>query len=88
MLTTITGFLGNLTWSTIVLIGIVIYFVVKNGIPSVIAWFQRMWAYFVSGEATLKADLAAVIADVAAIKAHFVSTGVTLPPPPAPPATH
>ena len=68
MLTWIEGLFSTMSWSTIIIIAFVGYFVVKNGVPSVMAFFTRMWGYVTSGWTTLKADVAAVEARVTSIE--------------------
>ena len=37
------------SWSPLIVLALIGWFIVKNGIPSVFAWFVRMWGYVSSG---------------------------------------
>jgi hypothetical protein len=80
MLQWLTNLFAGLSWSTLILIAIVCTFVARNGAPSVKAWFGRMRGYVGAAEAEIRADIAALKADLEAVKLH-----VGIPVPPAPP---
>ena len=84
MLTLVHDFF--VAWSPLILLGVLALYIVKNGLPSVLAFFSRMWGYVSSlwnaGVADVKAaqtalanDVAAVKTDVSNIAGHLVSTG-------------
>ena len=87
MLNRLESLLTALHWSTVILIGLVAWFTVRNGAPSVIAWCTRMWSYIGAGVADLKSaqtalagDVAILKNDVEAIRAHL---GLAAPAAPA-----
>jgi hypothetical protein len=81
----LTNLFSGLSWSTLILIAVFLYFVAKNGAPSVKAWLGRMRGYVGAGEATIKADIVALRAEVDAVKLRL-GIPVPVPPLPAPPA--
>ena len=81
------------SWSPLIVLALIGWFIVKNGIPSVFAWFVRMWGYVSSGASDVKAAQTALAGEFAVLKTevigiatHLISTGA-LPPTLAPTAT-
>jgi len=93
-----SGFLSTIStmfvsWSPLIVLALIGWFIVKNGIPSVFAWFVRMWGYITSGASDVKAaqtalagEFAVLKTEVVSIATHLISTGA-LPPTLAPTAT-
>ncbi|HLN10673.1 MAG TPA: hypothetical protein VK281_17175 [Xanthobacteraceae bacterium] len=67
--------LTGLSWSTLILMAIAVWFAARNGVPSVIAWCTRMWgtigADVKAAQTSLAGDVAILKNDVEAIKAHL-----------------
>ena len=93
-----SGFISTIStmfvsWSPLIVLALIGWFIVKNGIPSVFAWFVRMWGYVSSGASDVKAaqtalagEFAVLKTEVISIATHLISTGA-LPPTLAPTAT-
>ena len=93
-----SGFISTISslfvsWSPLIVLALIGWFVIKNGIPSVFAWFVRMWGYISSGASDVKAAQTALAGEFAVLKTevigiatHLISTGA-LPPTLAPTAT-
>lgn len=82
MLQGIGNLIAGLSWSTLILIAIVGFYVVKNGGPSVRNWFKELRGHAGEAQAELKADVAKLTAEVDAVKLHL---GIPVPVPPTPP---
>jgi len=70
------------SWSPLIVLALIGWFIVKNGIPSVFAWFVRMWGYVSSGASDVKAaqtalagEFAVLKTEVISIATHLISTG-------------
>ena len=82
-----SGFISTIStmfvsWSPLIVLALIGWFIVKNGIPSVFAWFVRMWGYVSSGASDVKAaqtalagEFAVLKTEVISIATHLISTG-------------